>query len=250
MSEVKSVDIRGLVDTYEFPCELPGSGQKLMIRPITTGQMKKMLAYENETDPYVVEQALDGLIMGCVASDGFNVGDLFLQDRFYLLLEIRKVSKGNNYSFNFKCPKCGVDNLFSTSLDELEVTKKNSTSSIIPVNDKLQFEINFPTRADQKDAIKRVSKLKGLSPSQKAAEVVTYTMSNAVKNVHTLDGVFDNIPFEDKVYILDNVKSDIFDEFKDWLVDNDFGVKFELDVSCVECDYSDKMEIPLENFFG
>jgi hypothetical protein len=60
------------VNVYEFECELPGSKQKVKFKPVTTGQIKKLLTYEKETNYVIQEQALDDLISSSVLSEGFN----------------------------------------------------------------------------------------------------------------------------------------------------------------------------------
>jgi len=248
MSESKFVDIKGLIETYEFPCKLVGSGQELMIKPITTGQMKKILAYEDESDPYVVERALDKLISDCVITEDFNIDDLYLQDRFNLLLELRKVTKGNMYRFTYKCPKCGVENMVSIDLTKLEVVQRPEVDAVIPINDDLKFEVDYPTRGGQKNAVSR-SNEKNLSLRERQIDIQTGTLVNCVKLVHTPSGILDNVPFEDKQYILDNIKSDVFDVFTDWFTDNEFGVVFKKDISCVSCMNEKVVDIPLNDFF-
>jgi hypothetical protein len=248
MSEVKIVDIKGLLDTYEFPYTLPGSGAPLLIKPITTGQMKKILAYEDESDPYIVEQALDKLITDCVVTPDFDINSLYLQDRFSLLLEIRKVTKGDTYQFNYRCPKCKVENVNNVVISELDVKPFNRVDNIISINDNLKFEVDFPTRADQRDAIDRI-KGKPISAREKQVDIQTGTFANSIKKVHTADAVIDNVPFADKVYILENVPTTTFEDFVMWFKDHEFGVEFETDMMCVSCGHKDKMDIPLSDFF-
>lgn len=248
MSEVKSVDIRGLIDSYEFPCKLPGTGQELLIKPITTGQMKKILVYEDENDPYVIEEALDKLVSDCVLTEDFNIDDLYLQDRFFLLLEIRKITKGSSYSFSFKCPECNVDNLKSFSLDDLVSKEKDVSDYIIKINDGLKLEIDFPTRKNQKDAIID-SNERGFKDKEREIEVITSTFAGCIKKAHIKNGIIDEISFSDRIYLLDNITSDKFDEFKSWFEENEFGVDFEILVSCAHCDFEDKQKIPLSDFF-
>jgi len=250
MSENKSVDVRSLFDSYEFPCTLPGSGEKLLVRPITTGQMKKILIYEDETDVGIVEEALDKLITECVVTEGFNINKLYLQDRFYLLLEIRKISKGSTYNFNFKCPECKLDNIKSFSLDDLNVKKKQEEiDNIIKINSKFSLVIDFPTREDQKAAFNYV-KRKKLKGRQREIEMATTLYACCVKKVISTDGDVNNIPLDDKIYILDNLMSSQFDEFKEWFEKNEFGVDFDVEVSCINCDFTAKQSIPLTDFFG
>lgn len=248
MSDVKSVDIRGLLDIYEFPYTLSGSGRELLIRPITTGQMKRILAYEDETDPYVVEEALDRLISDCVVNKDFDINQLYLQDRFALMLEIRSVTKGNTYQFNYKCPKCRLENVGVVNLSELPVKSLNRDNNVITVSEKLKFEVDFPTRADQKDAVKKTIG-KNLSYHEKIVDVQTGTFANAIKRVHTPDEVLENVSFEDKVYILDNISSTVFQQFGNWFKEHDFGVDFTSAVRCGGCGHEEKIDIPLSDFF-
>lgn len=248
MSDVQIVDIKGLLDTYEFPYTLPGSGQELLIKPITTGQMKNILAYENENDPYIIEEALDKLISSCVVTADFDINQLYLQDRFSLMLEIRKVTKGDGYTFNWKCPKCAVENVENVSISRLNVKPFNREDNIITINERLKFEVDFPTRGDQKDAINRFKGGK-VGYRQKQIEVQMGTFANSVKKVHTPEGEFDEVPFDDKVYILDNITSEVFEKFTNWFKDHEFGVDFEQNLRCVGCAHEEKMDIPLSDFF-
>ncbi|KFZ26483.1 MAG: T4 bacteriophage base plate protein [Candidatus Izimaplasma bacterium HR2] len=248
MSEVKSVDIRGLIESYEFPYTLPGSGQELLIKPITTGQMKKILVYEDEKDPYVIEEALDKLISNCVLTEDFDIEKIYLQDRFSLLLEIRKITKGDNYNFSFKCSKCNVENIKNVILSELKIKPFSCDDNIITISENLKFEVDFPTRFDQKDSIKRFNN-KSLNFIEKQVEVQTGTFANSIKKVHTPSGIFDNISFDDKFYILENILGDVFDEFTKWFKDHEFGVEFKINTECISCGHKKHMEIPLSDFF-
>lgn len=249
MSEDKSVDIRSLIDSYEFPCTLAGSGQKLLIKPITTGQMKKVLIYEDETDPYVVEDVLDKLITSCVVTEDFDLSSLYLQDRFSLLLEIRKVTKGDKYTFNWKCPSCSTENLKTVNISKLEVIPADHTNNIISVGERLKLEVSFPTRSDQLDAINRMRSKKLKSYTERQLEVQTGTFVNSIKKVHTPEGILDNVSFDDKYYILENISSDIFEQFTNWFKEHDFGIEFKSEIECMSCSHTEKLEIPLTDFF-
>jgi hypothetical protein len=248
MSENKLVDIKGLLDSYEFPYTLPGDGQQLLIKPITTGQMKRVLVYENESDPYIVEVALDKLISDCVVTPDFDIDSLYLQDRFSLLLEIRKVTKGDSYQFNFKCPKCRVENIKNIKISELPVKPLDRSDNIITINDKLQFEVDFSTRANQKAAITRARDMR-ISLLEQQVEVQMGTFASSVVKVHTPDGILDDVSFEDKMYILNNISSDLFETFTKWFTDHEFGVEFTADCVCMSCENKMKLDIPLSDFF-
>lgn len=248
MSDIKSVDIKGLLDTYEFPYTLLGSGQELLIRPITTGKMKKILAYENETDPYIVEEALDKLITDCVVNKDFNISELYLQDRFALLLEIRKVTKGNSYQFGYKCSQCKLENIKVLDMSELNVKEYNLIDNVIEINDNLKFEVDYPTRGNQITAVSR-TKGRKLSPTEKQIDVQLGTFAASIKKVYTPEGVAENVPVEDIIYVLDNITSSRFEVFANWYQVHDFGVEFKTECKCMGCGHDHKMEIPLSDFF-
>jgi hypothetical protein len=81
------------LDVYEKIVDLPSSGEKIKIKPITTNQMKKLLVYENESDPIFGEKILDEILNFSVVNK--DVKELVLQDRYFLFIEIRKLTKGS-----------------------------------------------------------------------------------------------------------------------------------------------------------
>ncbi len=125
------------INVYEFETVLPGNGKTVKFKPISTGQIKKLLMYENAEDQAVIETALDEILAGCVLGEDFKTDNLYLQDRFYLLLEIRKATKGNTYQFQTVCPSCSSQSLQTVNLSEmpvkvLELNKKKIKAPEMP----------------------------------------------------------------------------------------------------------------------
>ncbi|HRR48413.1 MAG TPA: hypothetical protein P5293_00335 [Bacteroidales bacterium] len=201
---------------YEFETVLPGSGKTVKFKPISTGQIKKLLMYENAEDQAVIETALDDVLAGCVLGEDFKIDDLYLQDRFYLLLEIRKATKGNTYQFQTVCPSCGSQSLQTVNLSEMPVkvlelnkkkvktpeisaSKKKKTQSlqevkeesmleeappqkdvsepdIVKINDNISVRMSLITRGMQKQAMEWVK--------------VNYPeVSDAEKAIHTMTAI-------------------------------------------------------------
>jgi rRNA maturation protein Nop10 len=123
------MSFKNYLNVYEFDTTLPGTGAKLKIKPITTGIMKELLLYESATDePGKIEEALDTLLQKCVITPGFNVDGQFLQDRFFLITELRKVTRGNKYTFQATCQKCNGQAQQTVDLSKL-VVKPNTLAS-------------------------------------------------------------------------------------------------------------------------
>ncbi len=127
-------NFRNYLNTYVFETDLPGSGESISFRPVTTGQIKKMLLYETTNDPLSMEVALDALIEECVIKpENFKVSSLYIQDRFYLLVEIRKATRGATYMFQSECTSCGSQTQQAVNLSNLPVTKLNKRIKTVDV---------------------------------------------------------------------------------------------------------------------
>ncbi len=251
MSE-KSVFLRGLVDGYEFSCVLPGSGERITYKPINTEQMKKVLVYEQEDDSSVIDSALDKLIASCVTSDGFDISKMYLQDRYFLLIELRKASKGGQYQFNYKCVECEFENIGSVNITELPIRPKKQDTGMIVVNDKMTLEVSLLKREDQLVAAEYTEKKYGKNKKdakEKQIDYIIATYANAIKKIHAGKEIIEDVDFDDKFYILNAMPVGVFDSFKSWFQENDFGIEFKEDLMCQSCGHIHKLEIEVSDFF-
>jgi hypothetical protein len=244
------IDITSYINVYEFDTTLPGSGQVVTFKPVTTGQMKKMLAYEQADDPQEIEAALDMLISECVVSPDFDINKLYLQDRFFLLLEIRSKTKGNKYEFHWQCPICELDQPASALISEMNVVPIQETHTELQLNDVLSADFTFPDRGMQVKAAKLVSDQKDLSDTEKMFEMGLYVYAQCMTTFNTPAGKVQP-SIEDKYTVLNGVSSDSFGAIQKWLEEYDFGVEFLQEVGCASptCEFSHTMEIPYTNFF-
>lgn len=118
-----SEDFRSMLNPYVFETKLPGVGDVVKLKPITTRQLKRALLYETVDDVGKIEEALDEIITECVVTPGFNIDNIYLQDRFFLLVELRKITKGNNYTFQVICPECSGQFMQTVDLSKLPVSE-------------------------------------------------------------------------------------------------------------------------------
>jgi hypothetical protein len=240
-------DFKSYLNCYEFDVTLPGSGDSLKIKPIVTGQLKKLLVHENDDNPMLVDTILDELMTESVVTEGFDINSLSLQDRFYLLLELRKISKGKLYKFQMVCDKCQSQSLHAIDLDALKVTKLNDKVNYdIKLDDNLTITMSYLTRGAQKEAFKRVKKTD--TTTMQMADMSTLSFASAIKSVTLPDGSND-ISLDDGIYIVDNMTQGMYDSLTQWVHDNNYGVEFKTELVCSSCGNKRELEIPLENFF-
>lgn len=130
-------NFRNYINSFVFDTELPGSGVSVSFRPVTTGQIKKLLLYETSEDPLSIESALDDMITECVVKpENFDIRKQFIQDRFYLLVEIRKATRGATYNFQTICTSCASQTQQAVNLSDLTVTKLNKAPTKVVIEEK------------------------------------------------------------------------------------------------------------------
>lgn len=239
------------VNVYDFSCELPGSKETITFQPVTTGQIKRLLTYENETNYVVQEQALDDLISSSVLSEGFDIGELYIYDRIFLLMELRKVTKGEILEFETTCPKCKSQSLNRVNLNELKNTIPENTDDHIVELDKIKVHLRHMKRKDQKNEIKSNYFPKGLTDTQKAYIFQVMFHACAINKIETPNGLDENIPMKDKIYFIENIPMSFMEAIKDELNKMAFGWELENRIKCVHCGYENVEPIPIQqNFFG
>jgi hypothetical protein len=250
MSENKLVQ---LLNQYDHEHTIMETGKVVKIKPITTGQMKSILQYEGDEDPSVVDRILDDIINGCVITEGFNVDDLTLQDRFDLLIGIRKVSKGSEYTFNIKCPVCSIESIQIVDLDKLEVTPySKNIDRKIKINPKLTIHLDYIRRGHQKQSIELVEKMGKLTDNQKMSEVATYMYAFGMTKFETNVGEIKDISIEHRKEFLDNLGAESYEPINGWYEKNNYGIKFKHEIVCKagsKCTFRKEEDIPITGFF-
>ena len=249
---VKKLEFKNYLNAYEFETTLPGSKEVIKFKPITTGQLKRLLVYENETNPMMVEKALDELITSCIVSKDFSINKLYLQDRFFLLVEIRRKSKGDTYQFQYKCPDCESQSIQNINLAELTVTGiPDDIESVVKIDDNLSVRLTHITRGGQNTAFKNIKNSKKLSNTQRITEMALFTHAVAITGIIVPEGEIKDASIEDRKYLLENIPADSYTNIRDWFNGHDFGMDFTYTIECSNdtCEHEEKVDIPVENFF-
>ena len=250
---LKNIDFKQYLNVFEFETTLPGSGKTLKFKPMTTGQLKKLLSYEKTNDINVIENVIDNLINECITSKNFDVNDLYLQDRFFLLVKLREKTKGSDYEITWKCPKCNSQSLNIIDISKLKVTKKDQNiDNKLKINDSLSITLDIIKRGQQKEIIKYVFiKNKKMSEEKRNIEIGILSYASSIQSIITPDGEVKNLELSDKIYLIENLPTSFYDMLKNWHEKYDFGIDFTTKMKCKneECEYEEKIDIPVDSFF-
>lgn len=244
-------DFREYLNVYKFDCTLPGSGEKVEFKPITTGQLKTLLTYEGEDDPMVIEEALDKLMSSAIVSEGFDITDLYLQDRFYLLVEIRKRTKGSKYKFTQICRHCNSETLQSIDINKMKVNKPTKVDNWVKMNDDISVKLSYIKRIHNIEAhevLKSLSNYNEMSETQRETEMTILTHAATIESVKTPKGK-EAPDLLERQYLLENVRTGAYEDVKKWHEKNDFGLEFKFTYKCLHCKKKETASVPTEGFF-
>ena len=221
----------------------------MAFKPVNTGQLKKLLTYEKETNLLIQEQALDDLISSSVLTEDFDSDDLYLEDRFFLLVEMRKKTKGEVLEFTLTCPKCNSQSLNRVDLNSMPIKQldKEADLTVDLVND-VKVHLRRVKRKNQKE-IKPSFLKPNLSNLQITAEMQTLFHACAIDKIETPDGVDENINMTDKVYLVDNIPTSEYDKIREKIEEISFGLDLSYKVKCRACDFEQDTIVPVENNF-
>jgi len=248
--EMQGIDWKQYINPYQNTVILPGSGESIIIKPVTTKQMKRLLIYEDSNDPSALEIGMDEMISTSVISEDFKPMNLYIQDRFYLLLEIRKASKGSEYSFTNNCEHCGGQSKQNIDLNTLNVKKlPEKIDNVVEINENLCIEFDLLKREHQHNAMVKVLADKTIeNENLKVVEIGTFVYAYSIKKITVPQG--DIIPsIEEAYYLLDNLNIEGTDKISKFFESIDFGIEMSYEKECPHCKEKEKIEIPLDKMF-
>jgi hypothetical protein len=233
-------DFKKYLNVYTFDTVLPGSGQKIVFKPVTAADFKKLLTV-NTDNIASLSTAVYELFQDIIISD-FDIDELYIKDRPFLALEIRRKTKGSEYNLQFTCPKCKSQTLHNINLDNVEITyPPEKLNPVVKLDDNLTVSLRYLTVKDEKEVFKRVEDLN-------ESEMALWLLASSIDTVTTPDGE-QNVKLVDKKYLIENIPSFLYDKILEWHTKNDFGVNLESEIKCTGCQHTEKVDVSPDSFF-
>ncbi len=245
-------DFRDYLNVFEFNCILPGSQENIRFKPLTVAALKKVLAYEGDTsNAEVITSMFDDIFKTCVLNSDFDPHDLLIFDRYQLLLEIRKKTKGEKTEFEFNCPKCKSQSIQKVDYEDIETLPvPKEIDYIIPLTDQLSISMRYLTRRDELRVFKIVNdNTKGMKPNQKEGESALFLEAMAVDQIITPQGPQEGIDIYDKKFLLEELPQPLYEKVGEWHEKYKFGPQLEIKIKCPHCEHKIEQNISDQNFF-
>jgi len=239
--EVVKPDFRKYLNVYEFDVKLP-SGIKLKLKPITAGQLKKFMTSIKSETIQELSKAMYEMISSSIVTEDFDINDIFLNDRPALILELRKISKGTVFQFEYKCTKCGSQSLITEDLGDVKIIKMpDKINPIVELDDNLSVQMDFVKIKDEQEILDL-----GLETE---TELLLSIIAISVKSIMTPEGDQDDLSLEDKIFFTDNIPQPMYEKLTQWHDEFHFGIDMKRKVKCMHCKEESDFTLDADNFF-
>jgi hypothetical protein len=245
---------------------LPGSGETIYFKPFTTKDQKALLKAMEKDDYDLAQEAFDTLLNRCVTNDGFSALTLYPKDRESLLIALRKESVKDEYEYSWTCKNmvgegdekepCGHENTIEIKISELDFTQLDSGAFIKEIvltdRDNCTLVMDMAKRGDEKSVMGHAKKhSKGMKDTSRT-ELLHATMASFIKSIKMGEEDVEDIPFQDKVAIIDDLSMKDRESVQQYIRDLEkYG--FELKIgehACEQCGHTAERELDWMYFFA
>jgi len=213
--------------TVDFPSTgrfytLDDPSKPVTIRPMTFQDEKTMVSSERGSEDPM------NLILGrCVSN--INLNQLMLADKIFLVLKLREISYGKDFSALITCPKCNTEDDITIDLTQLPI--KEAEESL-----ENPMEITLPVL--KKTAKVKIPTVKDEIYLQNAEAVFSQLWRFVLEvdghtNKEIITAVLEKLPIKDAHAITKVISGDMF------------GVQTKVKFVCRACNEATIMEMPI-----
>lgn len=219
-------------------------GGEVILSPMTASE-EKILAQQKQDRM----EMLDTLIKRCLVHCPVPYESFLVPDMFYLLLVIRNITYGPEYSFRLECPQCSVkytsDLLLPGGLKlrvlGQEDAKEPWEVSLPQSGDRLEFRL---LRIKDETEIRRWSREAYSRTAQVGDPAYCFRLAKHIVSINGKPA--------DPVEALDLVENMLGRdslEFRNAIDKHEFGVQLMLEPECPACSHVGKVRLPFDREF-
>lgn len=236
---------------YAIDVDLPSRGRfygdampggKVRIRPISVKEEKIFTSSRNQMD------VADDVLRKCIVGKCIPLRDMLMTDKFYLLLNLRAISYGSDYSFRLKCSSCANEFVHKVVLPTGLRLKVATEADVEPFELKLPVSgkslgLRFLRGSDEKEIINYVRQL----PATDADDGDPGYVYRLSRFIATIDG--EDVPSIEKMkFVEEMIGKDSF-ALRQAMVEHECGAELSLTVTCSVCRQQMATSLPLTDEF-
>jgi len=235
-----------LINVPKHRTVLPCSGKEIEYRPFLVKEEKILILAAESGEENAVEDAVLQVVENCTFNK-VDIEKLPRVDLEWILLQLRKRSKGGEIHLFFKCGKldenekeCNHTNEFFYNVDDIKYVGPDSKGATIKLIDDIGVKMKIPTVEDSKK-IRLEDSLEGIFD----------TLIASIEMIYKGDVVWQvkDISREEVEEFLESLPTDQLKKIQTF-IDNLPRLVLEVDFTCSKCGYKEKIELSgLDSFF-
>jgi hypothetical protein len=245
-------DFKEYLNVFEFSCILPGSGKRIRYKPMTVKALKSMLTQEGDiSSAQAFTEMFDKLFDHCVLNENFDPINLFIYDRYVLLFEIRKHTKGETSEFTMTCPECKGQSIQKINFEDIEILPvPDNVDYVVSLTDELSVTMKYLTRKDELYVFEIANEeCKGMGATEKETDTVVWMLAASIDDIITPQGPQPGVTIYDKKYLLENLPQPLYRKIQTWHEENKFGPNMTVKVKCPHCKNEAEQDVTDLDFF-
>lgn len=230
---------------FEFSVDLCFSGRKAFVRPLKIKDKKDLMKAIESKDEKLIQKNLDLIIEKYVElEDNRPIDDLTIQERYQILVEIRRASSGDNTYIAHQCPECEhINKDIPFNLQNIYIKPYDHTinSKISLFNGNVEIILS-PLRREVEKKIEKIifDKKIELTSEKQFLYMAGFIEKVFIKNDDVYGEV--SLSIEDKIEFFENLPSSELDKILKYIKESDFGVKLPFNFKCEKCGYHNENE--------
>jgi hypothetical protein len=253
--------------------------------PMNVSQLKKILQHGD--DEKKIEAELDEILASNVMVDNKPCDplELYIEDRFWILFNMRLKSRGETLDTTYKCPGCSQVIPLPIDLTELEIVegKGSQLNTNVSLNQHVSLTLDnirrkdilildewHEAREEQKENVPEEPE-ETEDDTTNEVEESQETDDNPVDNILSLYGLMikkikispsvspseqpkapierSDLSLDEKVMFLNMLNEIDYEKMKEWAEENYFGVKVNIKIKCPVCKETSEEVLNIGNFF-
>lgn len=177
----------------------------------------------------------------------FDPNSLLVVDRFYLLLALRTLCFGSNYTIQFKCSTCGASNKHVVDITKDLTEKTADENSVEPVPIDLP-DAGVTITMRYRRGIDEVEELRVARQAEARGEDGTPLQEQLRRRIVEIDGETEINPLKKMDFIRSLTATDSL-KIRSVLNEVEPGVDLTIHPECTRCNASNELEVPFTNEF-
>ncbi len=237
----------------EMAIDLCFSGRKAFVKPMKVKDKKDILKAIESKDEKLIQKNFDDIVEKYVTlEDKRPLEDLTVQERYQILVAIRRAAAGDEAKLAHQCPKCEhVNRDISFDMNNI-VTKEYVTPSNGNTIEVANGAIKVILGPIRRETEKKLEKIIFDKKIELMSERQFLMMAGFIeKVVMTQNDIATEVPMkvEEKIEFFENLRASDLDKITGYIKSTDFGVKLPFKFKCDKCGHTSEEEANVAVFF-